>query len=149
MRLSTVGQLAKELGIEPRTIQLWVQRGIITPTFHQPGKGGRSLFAAIDVLVVATVRDLRLLGLGLDDCGAAARLLRILGPGRLQKAWSKGKTHLAVLPGRTLAQLIDPRQPPTAAVSNGGAWVFIDLAACNAALSAGAAVPGSFEALRT
>jgi DNA-binding transcriptional MerR regulator len=64
-RYLTVGDLAKLVGLSPRTIKHWEDKGIIEPDMRS--EGGFRLYSGGYVLVCELVRDLQLFGYALDE----------------------------------------------------------------------------------
>ncbi|MFH1437670.1 MAG: MerR family transcriptional regulator [Pseudomonadota bacterium] len=72
--LLTVGELAKRLGSNPRTIKHWEEKGIIEPDSHSPG--GFRLYEERFVQVCMLLQDLQNFGYTLDEIKVIADLFR-------------------------------------------------------------------------
>ncbi len=74
MPLLTVGELAKRIGSNARTIKHWEEKGIIEPETHTPG--GFRLYPESFVKVCQYIQDLQLFGYTLDEIKVLADLVR-------------------------------------------------------------------------
>jgi DNA-binding transcriptional MerR regulator len=138
MRLVTAGQICRVLAIERRTLDRWITDGIVTPALPSPGKGGRHLFSAVDLLAVALARDLRRRGFSLPACSAALEALRGRELADLQREWQAGRTHLLVVSGEATPYLLPQRTITYPAVSDrlaGKLWAWIDVSGAYAQLA--------------
>jgi DNA-binding transcriptional MerR regulator len=70
----TVGELAKRIGTNPRTIKHWEEKGIIEPDSHSPG--GFRLYDESYVELCMLLQDLQNLGYTLDEIKIVADLVR-------------------------------------------------------------------------
>jgi len=73
-RMLTVGELAKRIGTNPRTIKHWEEKGIIEPDSHSPG--GFRLYDERYVELCALLQDLQNFGYTLDEIKVIADLVR-------------------------------------------------------------------------
>lgn len=73
-QLITVGELAEQTGLNPRTIRYWEERGIIRPDGRSTG--GFRLYSEQTVAIIQLVRDLQLFGYTLEEIKEGADLLR-------------------------------------------------------------------------
>jgi len=64
-RLLTVGNLAEQSGVSPRTIKHWEDKGIIEPDMRT--EGGFRLYSGSYVLICQLIRDLQLFGYTLEE----------------------------------------------------------------------------------
>jgi DNA-binding transcriptional MerR regulator len=74
MPLLTVGELAKRIDSNPRTIKHWEEKGIIEPESYTPG--GFRLYPESYVKVCQYIQDLQLFGYTLDEIKVLAELVR-------------------------------------------------------------------------
>ncbi len=74
MPLLTVGELAKRVDSNPRTIKHWEQKGILAPESYTPG--GFRLYPESAVKFCQHIQDLQLFGYTLDEIKAMLWLLR-------------------------------------------------------------------------
>lgn len=72
--LLTVGELAKRIDSNPRTIKHWEQKGLLAPESHTPG--GFRLYPESAVKFCQHIQDLQLFGHSLDDIKLLIWLLR-------------------------------------------------------------------------
>lgn len=72
--LLTVGELAKRIKSNPRTIKHWEEKGIIEPDSHSPG--GFRLYYERYVQVCELIQDLQAFGYTLEEIKAVADLTR-------------------------------------------------------------------------
>ena len=70
----TVGELAKRLDINPRTIKYWEEKGIIEPDTRS--EGGFRLFAEHWIYLCNLIKDLQLFGYSLDEIKEISELFR-------------------------------------------------------------------------
>jgi|GEM_PF-161018 len=70
----TVGELARRIGTNPRTIKHWEEKGIIEPYSHSPG--GFRLYHEYYVKLCILLQDLQNLGYTLDEIKVVADLVR-------------------------------------------------------------------------
>jgi DNA-binding transcriptional MerR regulator len=61
----TIGHLAEHVGLSPRTIKHWEDKGIIEPDMRS--EGGFRLYSGIYVYLCELIRDLQLFGYTLDE----------------------------------------------------------------------------------
>lgn len=71
----TVGELADKIGLNPRTIKYWEERGIIEPDSRSGG--GFRLYAEHWVYLCQLIQDLQLFGYSLDEIKQIADLVRL------------------------------------------------------------------------
>ena len=64
-RFLTVGDLAEQSGVSPRTIKHWEDKGIIVPDMRS--EGGFRLYSKVFVFLCQLIRDLQLFGYTLED----------------------------------------------------------------------------------
>jgi DNA-binding transcriptional MerR regulator len=64
-RYLTVGDLAERVGLSPRTIKHWEDKGLIEPDMRS--EGGFRLYSGVYVDICALVRDLQLFGYTLEE----------------------------------------------------------------------------------
>jgi len=64
-RFLTVGNLAEQSGVSPRTIKHWEDKGIIEPDMRT--EGGFRLYSGSYVLICQLIRDLQLFGYTLEE----------------------------------------------------------------------------------
>jgi len=74
IRYLTVGELANQVNINPRTIKYWEERGIIEPDTRS--EGGFRLFAEHWVYFCNLIKDLQLFGYSLDEIKEISDLFR-------------------------------------------------------------------------
>lgn len=74
MPLLTVGELAKRIDSNPRTIKHWEEKGIIEPESYTPG--GFRLYPESYVKVCQYIQDLQLFGYTLEEIKMLAELVR-------------------------------------------------------------------------
>ena len=74
MPLLTVGELAKRIDSNPRTIKHWEEKGIIEPESYTPG--GFRLYPESYVKICQYIQDLQLFGYTLDEIKVLAELVR-------------------------------------------------------------------------
>jgi len=70
----TVGELANRLGINPRTIKFWEERGIVEPDTRSDG--GFRLYADYWIYLCNLIQDLQLFGYSLDEIKEISNLFR-------------------------------------------------------------------------
>lgn len=70
----TVGGLAERVGISPRTIKHWEDKGIIEADMRS--EGGFRLYSETFVFLCELIRDLQLFGYSLEDIKAVSDLFR-------------------------------------------------------------------------
>jgi len=70
----TVGGLAERVGVSPRTIKHWEDKGIIGPDMRS--EGGFRLYSESFVFLCELIRDLQLFGYTLEDIKATSDLFR-------------------------------------------------------------------------
>ncbi len=70
----TVGELANRLGINPRTIKFWEERGIVEPDTRSDG--GFRLYADYWIYLCNLIQDLQLFGYSLDEIKEISDLFR-------------------------------------------------------------------------
>ncbi len=73
-QLITVGELAKQTGLNPRTIKYWEERGIIEPDGRSTG--GFRLYARHYIFFCELIRDLQNFGYSLDEIKEIAEMFR-------------------------------------------------------------------------
>jgi DNA-binding transcriptional MerR regulator len=61
----TVGNLAERVGLSPRTIKHWEDKGIIEPDMRS--EGGFRLYSGVYVYLCELIRDLQLFGYALEE----------------------------------------------------------------------------------
>lgn len=66
----TIGNLAERVGLSPRTIKHWEDKGIIEPDMRS--EGGFRLYSEVYVYLCELVRDLQLFGYTLEEIKAAS-----------------------------------------------------------------------------
>ena len=64
-RFLTVGDLAEQSGVSPRTIKHWEDKGILVPDMRS--EGGFRLYSKVFVFLCQLIRDLQLFGYSLED----------------------------------------------------------------------------------
>lgn len=117
----TLPQLARGLDTPYRTLQSWVERGLVTPSVHRAaGPGRANLFDAHDAFVVCVLRELRTAGVGFELLEATASKLEaerdqvrepvyLLVNGRVELVQDRGSVTAAVdRDGPTLAYYTAP-----------------------------------------
>jgi DNA-binding transcriptional MerR regulator len=72
----TVGDLAERVGLSPRTIKHWEDKGIIEPDMRS--EGGFRLYTGVYVQVCELVRDLQLFGYTLEEIKEVSDSVRAL-----------------------------------------------------------------------
>ncbi len=72
--LLTVGELAKRIGSNARTIKHWEEKGIIEPEVYSPG--GYRMYSEVYVKLCRLIQDLQLFGYSLDEIKVVADLFR-------------------------------------------------------------------------
>ncbi len=75
-RLLTVGNLAEQSGVSPRTIKHWEDKGIIEPDMRT--EGGFRLYSGSYVLICQLIRDLQLFGYTLEEIKVVSDDVRTL-----------------------------------------------------------------------
>ncbi|MBU1185757.1 MAG: MerR family transcriptional regulator, partial [Acidobacteria bacterium] len=70
----TVGSLAELVGVSPRTIKYWEDKGIIEAELRS--EGGFRLFPEAYVFICQLIKDLQLFGYSLEDIKSIADLFR-------------------------------------------------------------------------
>ncbi len=70
----TVGNLAERVGVSPRTIKHWEDKGIIEPDMRS--EGGFRLYSGVFVYLCELIRDLQLFGYTLEEIKAASDQFR-------------------------------------------------------------------------
>ena len=75
-RYLTVGDLAERVGLSPRTIKHWEDKGIIEPDMRT--EGGFRLYSESYVFLCQLIRDLQLFGYSLEDVKAVSDDVRAL-----------------------------------------------------------------------
>jgi DNA-binding transcriptional MerR regulator len=70
----TVGDLAERVGVSPRAIKHWEEKGIIEPDMRS--EGGFRLYADVYVYFCELIRDLQLFGYSLEDIKDISDLFR-------------------------------------------------------------------------
>ena len=70
----TVGDLAERVGLSPRTIKHWEDKGIIEPDMRS--EGGFRLYSSVYVYLCELVRDLQLFGYSLEEIKEASDYFR-------------------------------------------------------------------------
>lgn len=70
----TVGVLAEKIGVSPRTIKHWEDKGIIEPDMHS--EGGFRLYQKNYIFLGKLIRDLQLFGYTLDEIKTIADYFR-------------------------------------------------------------------------
>jgi len=88
-RFLTVGNLAEQSGVSPRTIKHWEDKGIIEPDMRT--EGGFRLYSGSYVFICQLIRDLQLFGYTLEEVKAVSDDFRSLmaiqdDPGAFPKA---------------------------------------------------------------
>ncbi len=101
----TVGEIAKAIGAPSKTVESWVQRGIIKPTHRGIGHGHYSLFSLRDVVAIAVLRDLRQRGMPTESAAAAANWLMARDIDELSRNWSVGRRLLLIV-GHTVLPVL-------------------------------------------
>ncbi len=71
----TVGQLAEKVGVSPRTLKHWEDKGIIEPELRSGG--GFRLYSNSYVTLCQLIQDLQLFGFSLDQIQALAHRYRM------------------------------------------------------------------------
>lgn len=82
--LYTMPEVAREVGLEYRTLHTWLQRGLLTPTRMTNGTGYPTLFSAQDVRRVAMLASLRRAGCGMEILEIAAKAPIVRGRVKLE-----------------------------------------------------------------
>jgi DNA-binding transcriptional MerR regulator len=75
-RFLTVGNLAEQSGVSPRTIKHWEDKGIIEPDMRT--EGGFRLYSGSYVFICELIRDLQLFGYTLEEIKAISDDVRAL-----------------------------------------------------------------------
>jgi len=75
-RFLTVGNLAEQSGVSPRTIKHWEDKGIIEPDMRT--EGGFRLYSGTYVFICELIRDLQLFGYTLEEIKALSDDVRTL-----------------------------------------------------------------------
>jgi DNA-binding transcriptional MerR regulator len=75
-RFLTVGNLAEQSGVSPRTIKHWEDKGIIEPDMRT--EGGFRLYSGSYVLICQLIRDLQLFGYTLEEIKVTSDDVRTL-----------------------------------------------------------------------
>ena len=101
-------EFATIIGVPTRTIDRWAAEGVLKPAVNIPGKGGRLLFTAVDVLAVFVARDLRQRGFPVAEAGEVLQALHGRELAELERDWIAGRTHLVVIAGRVSPSLFRP-----------------------------------------
>jgi len=70
----TVGGLAEQVGVSPRTIKHWEDKGIIDPDMRS--EGGFRLFSEIYIYLCKLIKDLQLFGYSLEEIKKISDLFR-------------------------------------------------------------------------
>lgn len=70
----TVGQLAEQIGVSPRTIKHWEDKGIIEPDMRS--EGGFRLYSRNFVFLCELIRDLQLFGYSLEEIKVVSDLFK-------------------------------------------------------------------------
>ncbi len=70
----TVGQLAEQIGVSPRTIKHWEDKGIIEPDMRS--EGGFRLYSTVYIFICELIRDLQLFGYSLEEIKVVSELFR-------------------------------------------------------------------------
>lgn len=70
----TVGQLAEQVGVSPRTIKHWEDKGIIEPDMRS--EGGFRLYSNVYIFICELIRDLQLFGYSLEEIKVVSELFR-------------------------------------------------------------------------
>ncbi|HCL00180.1 MAG TPA: hypothetical protein DHW42_08785 [Candidatus Marinimicrobia bacterium] len=70
----TVGKLAEQIGVSPRTIKHWEDKGIIEPDMRS--EGGFRLYSRNYVFLCELIRDLQLFGYSLEEIKAVSDLFK-------------------------------------------------------------------------
>jgi DNA-binding transcriptional MerR regulator len=73
-KLLTVGDLADRVGLSPRTIKHWENKGIIEPDMRS--KGGFRLYSEIYIHLCTLIKDLQLFGYTLEEIKEISDLFR-------------------------------------------------------------------------
>jgi len=90
----TVGDLAERVGLSPRTIKHWEDKGIIEPGMRS--EGGFRLYSGVSIFLCELVRDLQLFGYSLEEIKGISDHFRYFlavqeNPGAFPKAEVSGK----------------------------------------------------------
>lgn len=73
----TLPELARHLDVQYRTLQSWVERGLLQPSVQRStGTGTRNVFDAEDAVTVCILVDLRAAGVSFETLERAADRLR-------------------------------------------------------------------------
>ncbi|MBN2246906.1 MAG: MerR family transcriptional regulator [Candidatus Aminicenantes bacterium] len=70
----TVGGLAEQVGVSPRTIKHWEDKGIIEPDMRS--EGGFRLYSEIYIYLCTLIKDLQLFGYSLEEIKEISNLFR-------------------------------------------------------------------------
>ncbi len=70
----TIGNLAERVGLSPRTIKHWEDKGIIEPDMRS--EGGFRLYSGVYIYLCELIRDLQLFGYTLEDIKRASDYFR-------------------------------------------------------------------------
>ncbi len=70
----TIGNLAERVGLSPRTIKHWEDKGIIEPDMRS--EGGFRLYSGVYIYLCELIRDLQLFGYTLEDIKKASDYFR-------------------------------------------------------------------------
>jgi DNA-binding transcriptional MerR regulator len=94
MRDATIGQVAKTLGVSPKTIRLWEEKGLIRP----PGRraNGYRIYSSNDVALLRVIKQGRDLGLTLRELREILDLHR-RGVPPCEQVLSAIATHVAAI----------------------------------------------------
>jgi DNA-binding transcriptional MerR regulator len=114
--LLTLPQLARVVDVEYRTLHSWVARGLLTPSMQvSAGTGTPNLFALEDAVVAKILRDMREVGLSLEQLQAAGECLHHHREALLDGAFVLINGKVEVTPDAALAH---------AALESGG-WTLV------------------------
>lgn len=70
----TVGSLAEQVGVSPRTIKHWEDKGIIEPDMRS--EGGFRLYSEVYIYLCKLIKDLQLFGYSLEEIKTTSDLFR-------------------------------------------------------------------------
>lgn len=94
----TIGALAERVGVSPRTIKHWEEKGIIDPDMRS--EGGFRLYPESFVYLCQLIRDLQLFGYSLEEIKNLSDLFRVfltLQADPESSAWESADEHFRIM----------------------------------------------------